>query len=91
MLAWAVRLDLAFKFHQLAHEVEVGGDGRTLLLDVLVGLLHGEPIVLHEVGDHQGHRARDSSHAVDEDTATRATHLFCACEKKEKGISHAYI
>ena len=40
-LGQLVHLDGAIKFHQLTHEVEVWGDGRPLVLDKLVGLLHG--------------------------------------------------
>ena len=44
--------DNAIKRHQLAHEVEIWRDGGSLVFDKLVGLLHGEPVVLHEVGNH---------------------------------------
>ena len=67
-LGWLVLIDGAIKLHQLTHEIEVWGDGWSLFFDKLVGLLHREPIVLHEVGDDQRHRARDAGHAVDEDT-----------------------
>ena len=40
-LGQLVLLDGAIKFQQLTHEVEVWGDGRPLVLDKLVGLLHG--------------------------------------------------
>ncbi len=60
-----VSLEFVFQGDQLAHEVEVWRDGGALVLHQLVGGLHGEAKVRHEVGDGEGDRAGDTGHAVD--------------------------
>lgn len=47
-------VEVLLELQQLAHEVEVGGDDGPPGFDKLVGVRHGHPGVLHQVGDHDG-------------------------------------
>ena len=56
-----------FEVHQLAHEVEVGGDVRLAAAQELVGVVEGQGQLGHQVGDRDGDRSTDAGQAVDED------------------------
>lgn len=47
-------VEVLLELQQLAHEVEVRGDDGPPGLDKLVGVCHGHPGVLHQVGDDDG-------------------------------------
>lgn len=47
-------VEVLLELQQLAHEVEVRGDDGPPGFDELVGVRHGHPGVLHQVGDHDG-------------------------------------
>lgn len=47
-------VEVVLKLQQLAHEVKVRGDDGPPGFDKLVGVRHGHPGVLHQVGDHNG-------------------------------------
>lgn len=69
VIAWALEAQRALKVQELAHEVEVGGNVRFLHLHDVIGVVHGEVELLHQVGD--GHRdgTANSCQAVNEDAA----------------------
>ena len=67
VVARALQAQRALKVQELAHEVEVGRDVGLLHLDDVVGVVHGQVELLHQVGHCYCHRATDASQAVDED------------------------
>lgn len=58
-------VEVFLKFQQLAHEVEVWGDDGPPGFDKLVGVCHGHPGVLHQVGNHDGGWTGHACLAVD--------------------------
>jgi len=55
------------ELEELGDEAEVRGDGGSLALDVLVGLLEGPAVAVNDVGDDDGGGAGLAGLAVDED------------------------
>lgn len=47
-------VEVLLELQQLTHEVKVWGDDGPLGFDKLVGVRHGHPGVLHQVGNHDG-------------------------------------
>lgn len=86
VVARALQSQRALKVQQLAHEVEVGRDVRFFHLDNVVGVVHGQVKLLHQVGHGHGHRAADSGKAVHEDAALLTSSLICI-EKIQTRIS----
>lgn len=59
--------DLRLPTLQGRHEVEVGGNGRVLLVQQVEGPIQRTPLLEDQVREAHGHRARDAGQAVDED------------------------
>lgn len=67
VIAGALQAQGALKVQELAHEVEVGRDVGLLHLDNVVGVVHGQVELLHEVGYGYRHRTADAGQTVDQD------------------------
>lgn len=76
-------VQILLELQQLAHEVEVGGDDGPPGFDELVGVRHGHPGVLHQVGDHNGGGARHAGLAVDQKAQTCLMCFLCREEEKK--------
>lgn len=76
------QVELLLEVLQLTHEVEVRRDVGFLDAHVLVGVLEGELLLVHEVGHGDGDGAGDASQAVYQDTDTVLTRLVCKDKKK---------
>lgn len=63
----------SFKVQQLPHEVEVGGNVGFLHLHDVVGVVHGQVELLHQVSHGDGDRAADAGQAVHQHTAALVT------------------
>lgn len=72
VVARTLQAQRALKVQQLAHEVEVGGDVGLLHLDDVVGVVHGQVELLHQVGHRHRYGATDAGQAVDQDAALLA-------------------
>lgn len=83
VVAGAFEAQRALEVQELAHEVEVGGDVGLLLFDDVVGVVHGQVQLLHEVRHRYRHRAADTGQAVHQDAAF-LTSSFVWNEQKEK-------
>lgn len=70
-------VEVLLKLQQLTHEVEVGGDDGPPGFDELVGVRHGHPGVLHQVGDHDGGWTRHACLAVDQKAHTSLMCFLC--------------
>lgn len=69
VVTWALQAQRALKVQELAHEVEVGRDVGFFHFHNVVGIIHGQVQLLHQVRHRHGHRAADAGQAVDEDAA----------------------
>lgn len=74
-------VEVLLELQQLAHEVEVRRDDGPLAFDKLVGVGHGHPAVLHQVGDHNGGRSRHARLAVNQEAHTC---LLCFLDKLKR-------
>lgn len=74
-------VEVLLKLQELAHEVEVGGDDGPPGLDELVGIRHGHPGVLHQVGDDDGGGTRHTRLAVDQEAHTCLMCFLCKQEQ----------
>ena len=77
-------VQVLLKLQQLTHEVEVGRDDGPAGLDELVGVRHGHPGVLHQVGDDDGGRAGHTCLAVDEDALSGMLSFLCTHTHTDK-------
>lgn len=75
-------VEVLLKLQQLTHEVEVGGDNGSPGFDELVGVCHGHPCVLHQVGDHDGSRTRHPRLAVNQ--KANASLMCFLCREKQQ-------
>lgn len=60
---------------QLSHKVQIGRYDRALVLDKLVGLVHGELLVPHDISDGDGGRPRDARLAMHQHSAVVLANL----------------
>ena len=66
-----------FELEQLAHEVEVGRDDRSTLLDRVERVHHRPAVPGHQVGDHQRRRPRHARLTVNEHLAATTARRLC--------------
>lgn len=64
------------KVQELAHEAEVGGYVGLFHLDNVIGIVHGQIELLHQVGHRDSDGATDASQAVDKDTTLLSSSLI---------------
>lgn len=76
-------VEVLLKLQQLAHEVEVRRDDGPFAFHKLVGVGHGHPAVLHQVGDHDGGRSRHARLAVDQKAHSCLVCFLCRKEGEE--------
>lgn len=76
VVTWTVEAQSPLKVQELAHEVKVGGDVRLLHLDNVVGIIHGEVELLHEVGHGDSNRPAYAGQTVDQDSTLLTTSLI---------------
>lgn len=70
------------KVQQLTHEVEVGRNVGLLHLDDIVGVVHGQVELLHEVGHRHRDRAADPRQAMHQDAAVLPPCFICVETKR---------
>jgi len=75
-------LKALLELEQLAHEVQIGRNDGTPLLDHRVGLDQSERRVTHQVGDGDGRRSRNSRVAMDQHGSVRFPRFICKDSKK---------
>ena len=75
-------LKALLELEQLAHEVQIGRNDGTPLLDHRVRLDQSERRVTHQVGDGDGRRSRNSRVAMDQHGPVRFARLICKKSRK---------
>lgn len=83
VVARALKSQRALKVQQLAHEVEIWRDVRFFHLYNVVGIVHGQVELLHQVGYSHCDRAADTGKAVHEDTALLTSSLVYTRKEKK--------
>lgn len=69
--------ELQFERVELLHEVEVGRDVRFAVAHQREGVVQAERSGVHQVGESDGHRARNAGQTVDEDGTVFGARFLC--------------
>lgn len=91
VVARALQSQRALKVQQLAHEVEIWRDVRFFHLDNIVGVIHGQVELLHQVGHSHRDGAADTGKAVHEDTALLTSSLIYTGKEGKKNPKDVWL
>lgn len=85
-------VEVLLELQQLTHEVKVWRDDGPPGFDKLVGVCHGHPGVLHQIGDHDGGGSRHACLAVDQKAHTCLMCFLCREEQiKQNKLSKCLV